>query len=239
MYHTKFNKFNQSGTPIRVVTASRCDIRDFADTALGRSIQSSAVMFDLELFVQPDNRESLATTYNQVLDLSLHDPALLVFVHDDVLIADFFWDRALRQALERFDIVGLAGTTRRHPNQSSWCWIDPDMTQVESNQYLSGVVAHGSGFPPRNIGCFGDTGRKCLLLDGLFLAADSRSLHQHNVRFDPAFDFHFYDLDFCRQAEASGLSMGTMAITVLHDSKNVYDHSWRQQYKRYLSKWHN
>jgi hypothetical protein len=41
------------------------------------------------------------------------------------------------------------------------------------------------------------------------LAARSNTLAEKGLRFDPLFDFHFYDLDFCRQAELRKLRMGT------------------------------
>jgi len=39
-----------------------------------------------------------------------------------------------------------------------------------------------------------------------------RDLDQEGAAFDPRFQFHFYDLDFCRQAEQRGLKMGTWAL---------------------------
>lgn len=198
-----------------------------------------SLMFDFDIYVQADNRLPLASTYNAVIDQCQHDPAILVFVHDDVMITDLFWNHTVRVGLEKFDIVGLAGTTRRHKNQSSWCWTDSDMIMPESSQYLSGVVAHGDNWPPHNIGNFGRIGQRCRLLDGLFLAVNSTTLHEHNIRFDPRFDFHFYDLDFCRQAEQAGLSMGTVGMSVVHASKNAYDDSWQRAYREYIAKWND
>ena len=36
-----------------------------------------------------------------------------MFVHDDVLINDFFWTQRIYAGLKDFDIVGIAGNTRR------------------------------------------------------------------------------------------------------------------------------
>ena len=48
----------------------------------------------------------------------------------------------------------------------------------------------------------------------------------------------FYDMDFCRQAEAVGLSMGTMALSVVHESGGDFkSERWQEAYTRYLAKW--
>jgi len=78
------------------------------------------------------------------------DPAILVFVHDDVYLCDFFWRGRLREAVERFDIVGLAGNRRRMPRQPSWLFTDVRFNWDE-REYLSGAIGHGQGFPCSNI----------------------------------------------------------------------------------------
>jgi hypothetical protein len=239
MYHKKFSCQKHSDLPIRLVTVSAGTIQDFGSTPLGQSLPSMSLMFDFDVYVQADNQQPLASAYNAVIDQCQHDPAILVFVHDDVMITDLFWDHTVRRGLEKFDIVGLAGTTRRHKGQASWCWTDSEMSMPESSQYLSGVVAHGNTWPPHNIGNFGRIGQSCRLMDGLFLAVNSTILHQHNIRFDPQFNFHFYDLDFCRQAEKAGLSMGTVAVSVVHASQNSYTRAWHDAYQKYIAKWND
>ena len=70
------------------------------------------------------------------------------------------------------------------------------------------------------------------------MAARRRTLIENGLCFDERFDFHFYDLDFCRQAEAKGVTMGTAAIDVIHQSYGNYStDSWRAGYAKYLEKW--
>jgi hypothetical protein len=40
------------------------------------------------------------------------DPAILVFIHDDVHLLDFYWPTRLHHGLAKFDILGLAGNRR-------------------------------------------------------------------------------------------------------------------------------
>ncbi len=57
------------------------------------------------------------------------------------------------------------------------------------------------------------------MLDGLFLAVSMQTLiSAKDLRFDEQFDFHFYDLDFCRSAGKKEVSMGTWPISVTHAS---------------------
>jgi GT2 family glycosyltransferase len=63
-------------------------------------------------------------------------------------------------------------------------------------------------------------------------------LQEHNVRFDPRFDFHFYDLDFCRTARQKGLRLGTWPICVTHQGKGAFGTpEWRRNHQAYLTKW--
>jgi GT2 family glycosyltransferase len=76
------------------------------------------------------------------------------------------------------------------------------------------------------------------LLDGVMLACRSEDLFNHDLRFDEQFDFHFYDLDFCRQAELRGLRMGTWRISVVHEGVgDMRTASWKNGYRKYLDKW--
>ena len=70
------------------------------------------------------------------------------------------------------------------------------------------------------------------------LIADSATLIAHDLRFDPRFRFHFYDMDFCRQAELKGLRMGTWPISVVHKSGGSYGGpAWQESYRAYLDKY--
>ncbi|HLZ98877.1 MAG TPA: glycosyltransferase [Steroidobacteraceae bacterium] len=221
---------------IRVVAATRETAEDFAGgTALGRSLSLYPTLFELRLF--PSNSSGLPLLYNTAIRESAVDPAILVFIHDDVHLLDFYWSIRVMQGLAKFDILGLAGNRRRVAGQPAWRFLDDKLTRDDRNN-LSGVVAHGKNWPADYISAYGSPGHEVKLLDGVMLAAHSRTLISKNVLFDEAFDFHFYDLDFCRTAEQRGLRMGTWGISVMHESDGAFGtHAWRQGYERYVSKW--
>lgn len=72
----------------------------------------------------------------------------------------------------------------------------------------------------------------------MLLAARSDILLSKQIFFDERFDFHFYDMDFCRQLEAHGLRMGTCMVSVVHESTGSYSSpGWIGAYRKYLDKW--
>lgn len=229
--------FFKSKVKIRFIVATREKSENFfTRTAMGRSLSLYNFPF-VELRLHDQNRIGLPAIYNQAIEESKSSPAILVFVHDDVHLCDFFWPNQIISALEKFQLVGLAGNKRRVPNQPSWAFIDTKLTW-DTKENLSGVVAHGRGFPPLNLSIYGDPCQEVKLLDGLMLAARSETLINSGLRFDEKFGFHFYDMDLCREAEIKGIKMGTWSISAIHESGgNFGSESWNASYEKYLGKW--
>lgn len=224
--------------PIRIVTATRLTRERFlSESLLGRSLRALRAVERFEVTLHAENRTGLPVLYNRAIAQAADQPALLVFVHDDVMFCDFHWALRLREGLERFDVIGLAGNRRRLPGQPAWAFVDERLTWDDRAQ-LSGVVGHGSVFPPPNVSVFGSPGVEVRLLDGLLLAAHSATLLAHGLRFDERFDFHFYDMDFCRSAEQCGVRMGTWPLAVVHGSGgNFRSPGWKAGLERYRAKW--
>jgi len=222
----------------RFVCATRATREEFAaKSALGLSLALFRSYSFLELRLFPSNTSGLPLVYNTALREAATDPAILVFAHDDIYLCDFFWPMRLMTALDSFQIVGLAGNRRRVPGQPAWAFVDPSFTW-DKPENLSGIVGHGAGFPPESLSFFGTPGVEVKLLDGLLLAARSEILLARGVAFDERFDFHFYDMDLCRQAEARNLRMGTCSISVIHQSPGKFGTpQWQKAYGQYLEKW--
>jgi hypothetical protein len=224
-------------TRMRVICATRADRESFfSETALGRSLSlHRAPGVELRLF--PRNSDGLPGLYNTAISESIKDDVIFVFVHDDVHLSDFHWAARIAHGLAAFDVLGLVGNRRRAAGQPGWLFLDEKLTR-DSRENLSGAVAHGRGFVPDSIDAFGPAGQEVKLLDGVLLAVTSATLRAKPLRFDERFDFHFYDLDFCRQAELAGLRMGTWPISVVHESKgNFASDGWRLSYEKYFDKW--
>jgi hypothetical protein len=222
---------------IRFICATRSTGEGFQlDCALGRTLDLYRYpMTEIKLFTE--NKTGLPQLYNAAIREAAIDPAILVFAHDDLFLCDFFWPQHIQEGLNSFDIVGVAGNRRRVAMQPGWPFIDVKLTN-DQQENLSGIVGHGSGFPPDKLSDYGPAGVECKLLDGVFIAAHSDKLLANSMLFDERFDFHHYDMDFCRQAEIRGLKMGTCAVSAIHESHGGYDsEGWRRSYEKYVAKW--
>lgn len=222
---------------IIMVVATRVSEEEFFEKTLtGKSLKYFKPSFlDLKLFA--NNSVGLPEIYNKIINKNHDLNSIIIFAHDDLMILDFYWYSRLNEGLSKFDIIGLAGNKRRLPMQPSWAFINDDF-KWDSRANLSGVIGHGNSFPPKKLSIYGKPRQKVMLLDGLFLAAKLETLHKYDMRFDEQFKFHFYDMDFCRQAEMKDLNCGTWDISIIHQSGGNYSSaSWKLSNQKYLNKW--
>jgi len=83
---------------------------------------------------------------------------------------------------------------------------------------------------------YGPTPKRCVVLDGLFLAVDIGKIGQG--RFDEQLAFHFYDLDFCLAAHRAGLILGTTNVYVTHRSGgNLSSPAFKAAQTAFRAKW--
>ena len=231
------NQTRQDAQVIEFVSATRSTLEDFkSSTALGRSLPRLRYNPTIVSRVTTENTTGLPTLYNRAIDTdNEHD--ILVFLHDDVFIDDYFIGQRIVEGLKNFDVIGLAGTRRRLPGQQIWASIDEDL-QVFDMKYLSGMLAHLVQGDQFVMSLYGSTPAPCELLDGVFLAARKSKLRAAGVRFDERFKFHYYDLDFCRTARNAGLRLGTWPIAVTHESGGLFgSSSWKEAKAVYFDKW--
>ena len=206
-------------------------------SALGLSLRRLKRDTRLVARVAFENKRGLPEIYNARIDAA-DAQDLLVFVHDDVWIDDYFLAERVIEGLQAYDVIGVAGNRRRLPGQPAWAFVDAKFTWDEKVQ-LSGAVAHGRN-PFGAISFFGPAPADCELLDGVLLAARRSKLTAAGLRFDPRFEFHFYDMDFCRSARAKGLRLGTWPICITHQSGGAFgSEAWREKFDKYLAKWND
>lgn len=206
----------------------------WAQTATGISLkklekQGTAFSYHIAF----DNTLGLPEIYNHVIHAA-PDDATVIFIHDDVWIDELDLLDNIAQGLEHFDMLGVAGNVRRAPKQANWLYLTP--SEADDEQYLSGQVACGE-VPLGLVNHYGPIGLACETLDGVLFAVNAGKLKQNQVQFDTRFKFHYYDMDFCRTAREAGLTLGTWALQITHQSTGGYDTKWYNAYKDYLSKW--
>jgi hypothetical protein len=221
---------------VEIVSATRLSEAEFWEkSALGTSLRGLGLGSKLEANIVFDNQRGLSELYNQSIYREGMD-RILVFVHDDVWIDDLFFADRINHGLLHFDVIGVAGNSRRLPYQAGWGFMDEQLTPSESSD-LRGAIAHGKE-PFGEIASFGESPAECELLDGVILAARKSLLLEAQVVFDPVFKFHFYDIDFCRTARDKKLRIGTWPIHLTHQSEGAFKSAgWKEMYARYLEKW--
>lgn len=184
-----------------------------------------------------ENKAGLSSIYNDAITRSQSD--ILVFLHDDVWLEDPALLKKISTGLKKFDVIGVAGNKRIIKNQPSWFFSEYKNNEFTRDDLknLSGSVYHGA--PGRaSLSSFGEAPAACKLMDGVFLAANRKTLKRYEVKFDPTFTFDFYDLDFCRQACQKNLRIGTWPIKIIHKSSGEFGKaSWKRGLELYLRKW--
>lgn len=223
---------------IEIVSATRLSPIEFASrSALGQSLRRLQFDTRLRAALAFANRSGLPAVFNSRI-LATDSADILIFMHDDVWIDDHFFADRIIEGLHAFDLIGVAGNRRRVAGQTSWCFIGENLT-LDDLSNLSGAVAHGA-HPAGTVSFFGPVPSACELLDGVLLAARKSLLLSHNLFFDSRFDFHFYDMDFCRSAREAGLRLGTWPIAITHQSEGGFGSAdWRRSWAAYLAKWGN
>lgn len=221
---------------IEIISATRLSESEFWNkAALGISLRRLAQDTRLVAHIAFENQRGLPDVFNARINTP-EGHEILVFIHDDVWIDDYFLADRVINGLKTFDVIGVAGNRRRVQNQPAWAFIDNKLTW-DTNINLSGRIAHGS-HPFGAISVFGAVPAECELLDGVFLAVQKSRLKAAKVQFDPRFDFHFYDMDFCRSARKNGLRLGTWPICLTHQSGGAFGNPrWNEKYRLYQEKW--
>jgi hypothetical protein len=166
-----------------------------------------------------ENKEGLPKIYNKFFT-DEYKIKRIIFVHDDVLIEDLFWEEKLNIAFEKYDIVGLAGSKKCDLTKP------PAWHMMSERQDHVGEVGHCH---EKNVWTtvFGKSESRALVMDGLFLAVNMEKVLKTILKFDENFDFHHYDITFCLNANNLKLKMGVTPIRVVHfglgDSMNSND----------------
>jgi hypothetical protein len=221
---------------IEIISATRHNEQFFWNhSPLGISLRRLSFDVRFKHYITFNNQIAIGEIYNSRINSKSSDD-ILVFIHDDVWIDDFFCGDHIIQGLEQYDIIGVAGNLRRVPSQPSWAFIN-DKFAWDEKKNLTGAVAHGLT-PFGEVSFYGGVPTTCELLDGVLLATRRSILNTSDVSFDPTFKFHFYDLDFCRTARCRELRLGTWHIAVTHSSDGSFDFKeWENTYAAYLRKW--
>jgi hypothetical protein len=157
----------------------------------------------------------------------------IIFMHDDVLIQDLFFDEKIELAFAKYDIVGLAGAKTCDLQAPMKAWH-----LMTSRENMVGEVGHSKDKKSWTT-TFGPTDSRALIIDGLFIAVDVNKLLQTKTYFDEDFDFHHYDMTFCLRANQNKLKIGVYPIQVLHFGlgDSMMSDQWQKSAIRFKEKY--
>ena len=171
---------------------------------------------------------SLAGGYNRGLRTARGD--IVVFAHDDARILSPDFAARLLGALERHDVVGVAGS--RTLLGGAW--------HFAGHPHVCGQIAMPGDDSGRIVTLY-DVSRPesagLQVLDGVFLA--TRRETALRVRFDEErFDgWHLYDIDFSYRAAQMGLDCATCNnLLLVHASQGGYNEDWLKYSQRFIDK---
>ena len=205
-----------------------CSVEPQKLAALKASLDACTRPGEAEVVGVHDAR-SLCEGWRRGLDRAAGDP--VVFCHDDIeLHASDLLGRIARH-LERYDLVGVAGTDR--------C-VGMDWSEA-GIEHAYGAIVHDPGQAP--VLCFygapdgDDAVGGIQAMDGVFLAT-TRAVAR-DVGFDAAtFDgWHGYDADFTFRAHLAGLRLGVaLDLPIVHRSAGRADEARMRYHLRFADK---
>jgi hypothetical protein len=151
-----------------------------------------------------------SSCYNHILNSLATPDQIVVFVREDVLIADTFIQDKLNQAVDSlgFAVVGVAGAKifnfdEKQPS-TEWAQVPP--------ANLAGAIEYAGVGIQNNWRCYGPAPARCIALDDALVAVDPKRIGA--LRFDERFETEFNVLDLCLQAHFAGLMLGASNIHV-------------------------
>ena len=231
-------------TEVVIVCASQESNQD--NTLLGRSYHKGrsyeTCMYDIHYALDfvANNKQGLAELYNSKID-EYSDVDYIVFAHDDISIEDVEVYQKVVKAIgddSEYAICGVAGNSKCKVGEKNLWHLMGDRDS------MSGAVAHYTGKDDTECSMtnFGVTPKRVVMLDGVFLAINVKKVREAGVRFDESYPskFHFYDIDFCLEANKAGLKMTTYPIWIVHKSHGLSDinnKEWANGNKYFYNKW--
>lgn len=175
-----------------------------------------------------DDARSLSEGYTRGMQAARGD--LIVFCHDDIGIINADFAQKLRAQLQRFDLIGLAGT--QQIVGPSWHWGGPLRTasRVATPRPAGDLIA-------ALLGPYVESMPNAQAVDGVFMAGKRHVFER--VPFDSeTFDgFHFYDIDQSYRAHCAGFSCAVaLDLLIWHQSGGNWGDAWRNYAQRFVEK---
>jgi GT2 family glycosyltransferase len=173
------------------------------------------------------NAKGICEGYNRGLAQSKGDP--VIFSHDDIEIWTPEFLPRLRRHLERFDIIGVAGTSRL---------IGPGWAS-SGRPFTAGQITHpcAGEFQVTFFGAHHRAMGGIQAMDGLFLAFRRDVIQRVGWDASTFSGFHCYDIDCTYRAYRQGFRLAVaIDLPMFHQSGGRYDTVWQREAERFMAR---
>jgi hypothetical protein len=199
---------------------------------------------EVEVLFIENNNKSLSSLYNKFINSDYKD-YIVLFVHDDVFIADGFLKEKSLEAIKRYDVFGVAGgyggLKIENEKPSLWHLISNKHAGF-AGHYKDKLESSQNPFDSCWMTNFGPSPQQVLLIDGVFIGINVEKVLNKGLKFDEKCPskFHFYDLLFSVNAKIKGLTVGVFPIILFHQSHGLTELTEEfakgdQYFKRYCN----
>lgn len=191
---------------------------------------------EIKLHLELNNSKvGLSQYYNNCIDKYAENCEYLIFVHDDVEFINMDLSYQIREGMQKFDVLGVAGC--RNPQIK-----DANLWHLMSaKNELCGFAGHNCSETGNEfyVTSFGPTPKRVTMIDGVFMALKCEKILETKTRFDEKFRFHHYDLDFSISCNLNKLKIGTYPILINHSSPGLREvtEDWKQSNNYFREKW--
>jgi hypothetical protein len=171
--------------------------------------------------------KGLCEGYNRGLAQSRGDP--VIFCHDDIEIWTPEFLPRLRRHLQRFDVIGVAGSSR----------LVAPTWGAAARPYTAGQITHPvvGAFQVTFFGAHHRAMAGMQALDGLFLAFRRAAIQCLGWDADTFRGFHCYDVDCTFRAFRQGYKLAVAVdLPMFHQSGGSYDTTWQAQADLFMAK---
>lgn len=207
--------------------------KDASNTLLYKSVNSK---YPLKIIC--NNSAPIAEVYNGFIE-EYFEQDMIVFCHDDITLLEKNLEHKLKQLQNpQTGIIGVAGTRGPINLKVPALWH----LMADRNTLVGKVKHYTKDQSQYFMTDFGDTNTRSLLVDGLFLAINPKTLIDNDIRFDTKYPskFHFYDLDISLQCYYKKLKTFVYDIDLIHASHglNSFENKeWQLGQEYFLKKW--
>jgi GT2 family glycosyltransferase len=217
---------------MNIVVCSATKKKNPEDTAIWKSLQKIG---DIDIDIECENTKGLGKYYNNCIKKH-SDSDSIVFVHDDVDIINSDLSYQLLEGFKKYDVIGVAGcVSPKIIEKNLWHWMAGDRNNCR------GIAGHPVDEKSFFVTSFGATPSRVTVIDGVFMALNTKRILSTGTFFDEEFNFHHYDIDFSLTCNANGIKIGVCPILINHQSPGLkeFDSTWDASNLKFINKWKN